>query len=311
MRCPKETVSSDSKSLGRLSRIATLLALLFAGLSADTVLAQSLPGPQGPEQPPMRRQLWLVPSQDTSVLMRTLVFRPPGAGPFPLVIINHGSVQSAEMRAKLVHAEFRAASQWFVARGYAVALPQRPGHGETGGPYFETNSPAGGCDNADYRRAGLATADTIEAVIRFFARQPFVKRAGIVVVGHSAGGWGALALAGRNPPGVEAIVNFAGGRGGQMAGRPNNNCLPERLVEAARRFGASARVPVLSIYSENDSFFSPRIARALNDAYRAAGGRLQFHLLPGFGTDGHALFGAREGVAVWGPIVERFLSGLR
>ncbi len=161
MRCPKETVSSDSKSLDRLSRIATLLALLFAGLSADTVLAQSLPGPQGPEQPPMRRQLWLVPSQDTSVLMRTLVFRPPGAGPFPLVIINHGSVQSAEMRAKLVHAEFRAASQWFVARGYAVALPQRPGHGETGGPYFETNSPAGGCDNADYRRAGLATADTI------------------------------------------------------------------------------------------------------------------------------------------------------
>ena len=241
--------------------------------------------------------------------MRTLVFRPPGAGPFPLVIVNHGTVQSAALRAKLRHAEFLAASEWFVARGYAVALPQRPGHGDTAGPYFETNSRTGGCDDADYRRAGLATAGSIEAAIRFFARQPFVNKTGIVVVGQSAGGWGALALASRNPPDVKAIVNFAGGRGGQVAGRPNNNCLPERLIEAARHYGARARIPVLSIYTENDSFFSPRIAQALNEAYRTAGGRIEFHLLPAFGSDGHSLFGARQGVAIWGPLVEAFLKG--
>jgi dienelactone hydrolase len=281
---------------------------VFAALLALAPGALAQPGPQGPEQGALRRQLWLVPSQDTRVLMRTFVYRPPGEGPFPLVIINHGSVQGERRRASLPQPEFLAASEWLVRRGYAVAVPQRPGHGQTGGPYFETNSPEGGCDKVDYRQSGEAIADSIQAAVDFFARQSFVRKTGMIVVGNSAGGWGALALASRNPRDVKAIVSFAAGRGGRVNGRPNNNCAPEKLVAAARSFGATGRIPVLSIYARNDSFFGPDIAQGLSDAYRNAGGRMDFHLLPAFGSDGHALLGSRDGVAVWGPIVEKFLK---
>jgi dienelactone hydrolase len=265
-------------------------------------------GPQGVEEGAYRRQLWLVPSQDTSVLMRTTVFRPTGAGPFPLVVINHGSVQNADQRRKFVQPVFGAAAEFFVQRGYVVVVPQRPGHGETGGPYFEgQGSP---CENANYVASGRAVADSIEAAIGYMTRQPFVKREGVIVVGQSAGGWGALALASRNPKNVTAIVNFAGGRGGRVHNRPNNNCAPEKLIAAAGVFGSTARIPVLSIYTQNDSYFSAALSRQIADAYRKAGGRMDYRLLPAFGEDGHRLFGTRDGGPVWQPLVSELLASL-
>ncbi|MBZ0146332.1 MAG: hypothetical protein K8F62_02160, partial [Pseudorhodoplanes sp.] len=130
---------------------AFALAAVLAGFGADSTQAQLAAGPQGPEQGALRQQLWLVPSQDKSALMRTAIFRPFGPGPFPLVIINHGSVHSESRRAKWGQPTFLPASEWFVQRGYAVAVPQRPGHGKTGGPYLESSSKTGSCANADYR----------------------------------------------------------------------------------------------------------------------------------------------------------------
>jgi dienelactone hydrolase len=266
-------------------------------------------GPQGPEQGQYRRQLWLVPSQDKSVLMRTALFRPQGAGPFPLAVINHGSVANADQRRNFVQPLFAVAAEFFVRRGYAVIVPQRPGHGETGGPYFEGQD--GPCENADYVKSGSTVADSIQAAIDYMTRQSFVKRDGVIVVGQSAGGWGTLALAGRNPKNVKAIIAFAAGRGGRVHGRPNNNCAPEKLIAAAGVFGSTARIPVLSIYTQNDSYFSPALSQQLAAAYRKAGGNMDYRLLPAFGDDGHRLFGAREGVTVWAPVVDELLNGQR
>ncbi len=84
-----------------------------------------------------------------------------------------------------------------MARGFAVLVPERPGHGATGGKYLEDQ---GGCDDADYSRAGYATADSIKAALGLSARgESFIRQDGAVVIGHSAGGWGALALAERRP----------------------------------------------------------------------------------------------------------------
>lgn len=291
-------------------RNARLVLALIVAIGCAPALAQS-PGPQGPEQGAYRQQLWLVPSQDRRVLMRTVVFRPKGPGPFPLVVINHGSTQDAEERATLPQPVFAAASEWFVARGYAVAVPQRPGHGETGGPYLEGNSSDGGCSNVDYRKSGLVTADSIMAAIDFMTRQSFVRHSDVVVVGQSVGGWGSLALASRNPHNVRAVINFAGGRGGRINGRANSNCAPDKLVDAASSYGATARIPVLSLYTENDSYFGPALSKRVNDAFRIAGGRVDYRLLPAFGNDGHALLDARSGVAVWAPAVDEFLKGVR
>jgi dienelactone hydrolase len=295
---------------GFSSCFAAVLTAL-ATLATLPAPAQTNQGPQGPEQGRDRRQLWLIPAQDKTILMRANVFRPPGPGPFPLVVINHGSVQTAEQRAKLPVPVFATASEFFVARGYAVVLPQRPGHGETGGRYFETNSLQGGCDNADYRKSGLAAADSIVAATEFMIRQPFIKPDGVVVVGQSAGGWASLALASRNPRNIRAVINFAGGRGGRVNDRPNNNCAPDKLVEAAGSFGATARIPVLSIYTQNDTFFSPDLSKRLNEAYRAKGGKVDYRLLSAFKNDGHRLFGDRDGVEIWGPIVDEFLKSVK
>jgi dienelactone hydrolase len=285
------------------------LTLTFAAAAGSTAHAD-IPGPQGPPDA-KGRQAWLVPSQQPGVLMRATLQRPAGEGPYPLAVINHGGTESAELRATFRLPLFAAASEFFLARGYAVLVPLRPGYGETGGAYLEANSRTRACRDADYRRSGAATADSIAAAVDFMVRQTFVKRGGTIVVGQSAGGWGALALASRNPKTVKAVIAFAPGRGGRINGRPNHNCQPERLAEAAASFGRSARVPALAIYTENDSFFGPSLSRQIVNAYRAGGGRLDDVLLPAFGVDGHALFAARDGVAIWGPVVEAFLKSVR
>lgn len=274
------------------------------GLTCNFLRAESA-GAQGSEQGATRGQPWLIPSPLSGVLMRSTVLRPPGAGPFPLAIINHASTQSAERRLDLPPPSYPALAGWFVRRGYAVVLPQRPGHGDTGGRYLEDQN---GCADADFVAAGQGTAASIEAALAYMSTQSFVRRGAAVVVGVSAGGWGALALASRNPPGVRAVINFAGGRGGRSYERPGSNCAPDRLLDAARRFGSTARIPTLWLYAENDSYFPPALSRRLAEAFRAGGGTVEYRLLPAFGPEGHFLADADASEPLWSPLVQRFLD---
>src|SRR5215813_15024704 len=254
------------------------------------------------------RENRLVPSAQPGVMMRTALFRPSGPGPFPLVIVNHGTTQNAERRRLLKAPDFDAMAQWFVRHGFAVAVPQRPGHGETGGEYREDQ---GGCDEADFARAGLGAAESIAAAVAYLRGQSFVRRTGVIVVGQSAGGWAALALASRAPAGVRAVIDFAGGLGGRSWDRPDNNCAPDRLVATAAEFGRTTRIPTLWIYSENDTYFAPRLSTAMAAAFRAAGGQAEYVLLPPFGDDGHFMAERAGSESAWGPVVERFLGGSR
>ena len=142
----------------------TLASLL---LWAATV--EESPGPKTQEEGPLRQQLWLVTSPVPNLLMQTTILRPQGPGPFSLAIINHGSTANADDRADLPLPEFETLATWFVHRGYAVALPQRPGHGETGGPYLED---IGSCSSPDYRAAGLGAAASIETAARYLIPTP-------------------------------------------------------------------------------------------------------------------------------------------
>ena len=172
-----------------LKLLLSLLATLVFGVA--TARAQLSIGPQGPEAGVIRQQSWLIPAQDRITLMRTTVFRPQGSGPFPLAVINHGTTQNEIRRAGYRLPQYTVLTEWLVARGYAVAVPQRPGHGETGGPYYEAQ---GGCANADFAKAGQGAASSIEAAIDYLSRQAFVRKTGTVAFGHSASGWGVLAL---------------------------------------------------------------------------------------------------------------------
>jgi len=60
----------------------------------------------------------------------TTVYKPPGEGPFPLLLMNHGKERgnpSAQKRDR-----FLAMGREFVQRGYAVAVPMRKGFFQIG-----------------------------------------------------------------------------------------------------------------------------------------------------------------------------------
>src|SRR3954453_19449525 len=234
--------------------------LIAAALGSPAAIAQMRFGPEGAEGEPNRMRRWLVPSPEPGIAAHAFLFRPSGEGPFPLALIAHASTQNVLRRAQMPQPEYRAMAAWLVARGFAVLVPERLGHGATGGKYLEDQ---GGCDEADYAKAGRATADSIAAALDFMRGQSFVRQDGVVIVGHSAGAWGALALAARNPQGVSAIIAFAPGRGGHANDLPNQVCAPHTLISAAAELRKSAHVPLTWLVAANDTYFSPALSRQM------------------------------------------------
>jgi dienelactone hydrolase len=276
----------------RLFNIFALLPLLPL-LLASPLCAQVTFGSSGEEGEPFRRQEWRVPSPDTDIAAHALLFRPVGAGPFRLAVIAHASTQNVLRRAQMPQPEYRALVAFLVAHGFAVLVPERLGHGATGGRYVEDQ---GGCDEADYARSGRATAAEISLALDFLRKQDFVRQDSAVVLGHSAGGWGALALANADPNAISAIIAFAPGRGGHANDEPNRICAPQTLLAAAAEFGKAARIPVTWLVATNDSYFAPAFSRQLADAFRGGGGKVDFRTLPAVGSEGHWMIESEAGV---------------
>ena len=268
-------------------------------------MAQTRFGAQGPESEPDRIQQWLVPSSDPDTAAHAVLFRPPGDGPFRLALIARDSTQNALRRTQMPQSEYRALAAWLVTRGFAVVVPERPGHGATGGRYLEDQ---GDCDKVGYCRSGRATAEAIAAALTYLRGQSFVRQAGAVILGHSAGAWGALALAGEKVKGVSAIIAFAAGRGGHANDLPNQVCAPHALVGTAREFGKGARVPGTWLVAANDSYFSPELSRQLADAFRSGGSSVDFYVLAASGSEGHWLAEAEDGAKIAAPELDHALK---
>lgn len=232
-------------------------------------------------------------------LIEVTLFKPAGAGPFPLLVLSHGSPRDAADRRREGRQRLVAQSARFVAMGYAVLVPTRRGYGESGGSWAEAY---GTCANPDYHAAGLETARDLRAAVDAVRAEPWADAGRIVLVGQSAGGFGSLAAAAQRFDGLRAVVNFAGGRGSQG---PDDVCGESRLVEAMGRYGGAVRVPTLWIYSVNDRFFGPSFARRMHQAFTGAGGSAEFVEAPAIGLDGHAYFASA--MDDWTPRVEAFL----
>ena len=98
---------------------------------------------------------------------------------------------------------------------------------------------------------------------------------------------------------------MAPGRGGHANDMPNRNCAPHTLIAAAAEFGKTARLPVTWLVAANDSYFAPPLSRQLADAFRAAGGKAEFRVLPASGSEGHWLAETESGVKAAAPELER------
>ncbi len=277
--------------------------------AATQAAAPIMQGPFGPEGQRMREQLWLLPSSDPAVPLRATLFRPVQQDRderYPLVVINHGTDEATRLAVSMP--VYYWLSRWFVERGYAVLLPQRRGHGATGGVLAEA---AGNCDSPAHFQSGLLAARDLDVAIRFMKQQPFINGEHIISTGVSTGGWASLALASLAPDLLRGVVNFAGGRGGHAYGRPTVVCGEDELVAAAGAYASRAgQVPTIWFYARNDSYFGPKLARRMADAWRSRGGSAEANILSAYGSEGHNIADDRAGWDLWGDKLDRFLERL-
>jgi dienelactone hydrolase len=278
---------------------SSLLAILGPCKSADD---RALPA--------IQEEIWALP-----LILPTVAYvvRPVGQGPFPLAVMNHGVSLNARERSFFPLVEFRDAAMWFARRGYLVVAPTGA-YGALAldlpelGLFSLFYSKIGACKNPNFRDAGMAAAVYDKWIIDYMTEQKMAEPNSAIVIGQSAGGWGAIALSSLNLSSVKAIITFAAGRGGRVDGKPNNNCNPDKLVEATADFGRSARTPMLWFYIENDTFFGPKLSERMHAAYTSAGGSAEYHLMPPFGDDGHFFIDSPDAIPKWSPLVSQFLD---
>lgn len=228
------------------------------------------------------------------------LYLPEGKGPFPLIVLSHGSSQDPRIRLLQGPNTMRIQAMDFVARGFVAAVPIRRGYGPTATTSWAEDFED--CSTSAYRRAAMATAEDIRASVKAVLAEPAVDRSRIVLLGFSAGGWGSLAAASLDTiPGLKAVVNFAGGRGSKG---PNIICGGDNaLINAVPHF-AGSKIPQLWIYARNDLFFGADLATRMHSAFTKAGGKAAMILAPAIGTDGHGyLFTSTD----WRDAVHGFL----
>ena len=142
--------------------------------------------------------------------------------------------------------------------------------------------------------------------MKFARTLPEVDADTVISAGVSTGGFAQAALVADPPKELKAAISFAGGRGGDGH---EHNCNLSGLIDAYSAFGKGARkhgaLPMLWIYSENDHWFPPAMARQFEAAYTKGGGAEQFVLAPPDGEDGHHLY---SHTTAWSETVTEFLK---
>lgn len=228
------------------------------------------------------------------VELETTLYRPPGDGPFPVLVMNHGK---APGNPRLQERDrFLAISREFVRRGYAVVVPMRKGFAHSSGQYSD--------DGCNLTVNGQNQANDVQGVVEYLRKQPWVDRNRIVVAGQSHGGLTAMALSARNLAGVRGVINFAGGLRADSGSCPWKSA----LLTAFAEYGAKSRIPSLWFYGANDSYFNPSLASQLHEAFVSGGGMAKLVAFGMFKNDAHAMSGSRDGVRIWWPETERFLK---
>lgn len=236
--------------------------------------------------------------------LEILSVSPPGAGPFPLAVISHGSPRDRTRRRTTSLRAYLPMAEDFARRGYIAVIFARRGFGRSSGEHVE----GADCTATGYARSARTGAADYVAVIRAMRSDPQVDPTTVIAVGTSAGGFAATGLAADPPPGLIGLISFSGGRGSTKS---LAICNAGALTEAYARLGRRASVPALWLYSSTDLFFWPALVAQNLDAYASAGAPVRLEMLGPlwYAADGHALMrpGGRE---LWRPAIEAFLQDI-
>jgi len=216
--------------------------------------------------------------------LEVTLFLPAGQGPFPVVLFNHGDIAAHQPAIRLKQRLREAPlAREFLRLGIAVAVPQRRGVGLSTGTYPATFYR----QDADPTYKARVHAEDILPAVEWARTRPELDGR-VLLAGHSAGAYAAMHVAGMQPAGVVALLNFAGGRTDRTAAT-GPSALNRMMVEGFREFGRRVRVPTLFVFAENDSRYSDQTVLAAVDAFRQAGGNGRLLRVTGMPGDGHAV----------------------
>jgi len=225
------------------------------------------------------------------------LYTPPGAGPFPCLVTNHGSSIHQGTTDVCRPGTADLLMRW----GYASLLPHRRGYGNSPGPGWRQEVTAEfGSPEYDTQLARRLEAESLDVVAALdgLAGHPDIDIRRVGVMGSSFGGVVSLLAAARTDR-FACAVDFAGA----AMNWERTPTLRATMLEAARRL----RIPIYLIQAENDYSTVPTLELAAE--LQRNGKPHRGTIFPAFGLtadEGH-LF-AQNGGMVWGPAVRPFLD---
>ena len=306
--------------------IAVLLSALLAGTPGAGAAAGPAPVvPAGVEKPGAAPRIVTVKSGP--LRLGAYLWLPPGRGPFPAVLFNHGSggptggpatgsgpdspagggARAVPPTGDSREREAMTVGPVFARHGYAFLFLCRRGsglsfgQGRESGDVMEREYAAQGQEGRNRAQVRLLEHDDLDdaqAGLACLRALPEVDPARVAVVGHSFGGSLAI-LQGERDKTLRAVVDFGGGAR-SWADSPELRVL---LLEAAGRVEA----PVLLIHAANDYSVAPGQAMAL--AMERVKKPHLLRLYPAVGTtrpEGHNFI--YSSVATWEGDVFAFLD---
>jgi len=293
----EKRASCDTGSQSRLSGLDEE----FADVAANWLDNQPAPAVIGYTTPQTAWREQVLHYMAGSKKLEMTLLLPDGPGPFPVMVYNHGDIEigTAWLKYKRRYREMIVARE-FLRYGVAVAIPARPGVGMSEGIYLIPKS--NGDADASYK--GRLHAENIMPAFDLLKTIPGLDANRIIVTGQSAGGYSTMYIASQNPPGVIGAVNYSGGRTDIGAGS-GPGYLNSTMVNAFEEAGKTTRMPVLMIFAEGDSRYSPNTIRHSYQAFIDAGGKGTLSLSPPINEDGHYVY---HHPAYWREILRTYLQ---
>ncbi len=233
-----------------------------------------------------------------SLNIAAYIYQPPGDGPFPLIVFNHGSRSKHERKS----VPFEYMGDLYRTAGYAVLVPERRGYGTSDGPTF--SEAAGGKGGAAFVDRMELEADDVLAAADYGATLPFVDPERIGVAGYSFGGIVTMLAIARNKVFKVALDQA----GGSLSWKGS----PE-LRKAMTAAVGKVRIPVMFMDSKNDA--TTDSVTTLAAAMQKAGRPHEIKVYPAFTptsnpgniAPGHLIF-SEQGVDIWRQDALTFLN---